>query len=798
MPLSSLALACFLLSGFASLIYQITWLRQTMALFGAATPTVATMLSIFMGGLTLGSYLAGRWTRDRSTWQTLLAYVAAEGVIGLGGIAATPLMETFRQTPWWLEAPSVGTRWSMTFGFLVMALAPWTLAMGATYPLFLRSVARRSGPTFGWLYAANVAGAMLGTLAAAYVLVEYLGFRQTQWVGVAANAIAALFALTWWAARREGTEASLHAPAPPTPSGGSRPLVVATFLIGFVSLAYEVVWTRLYTPVLGTVVYAFAGLLATYLGATCFGTVAYRWSARRGMRTATAHRWLGPLVIASAVLPHVVVTTAWLSSTWKLVLGLGPFCWLTGFWTPLLVEEYGAGQAERVGRVYAWNGLGCLLGPLVAGFVLLPFLGSGVTLLVLTSLLAVPAAIVPTASRIWALIPALALVPVFTLVPTYEQRIGSTWILHDSTATVAALGEDRFRRLLVNGVSMTGLVNETKWMVHLPSLMHGAPKTILIVCFGMGTSFRSALAWQADVTSVELVPSVPRLFAYYHRDAEAVARDPRGRIVIDDGRHFLETTMARYDIIVVDPPPPLEAAGSSMLNSREFFAAARRALNPGGLLLHWTPGGDFFSEVAQATTLADVFPHVVAFRSPGRVPGLYMIASNAPLRVPKLPEAVDAAPATVREDMGEWLGGNDVVGELARILSRRITREEIVAWSPGATPLVDDFPVNEYQWVRRQATPLARTVAGLLGLPPVARRLDQFARREWNGEPATSPARDPRFSIYRLATAFHRYAIAAQSIQAVAARYPESAETRELAADALRRWESEHADRSAR
>ncbi|MBI3447859.1 MAG: hypothetical protein HY049_02900 [Acidobacteria bacterium] len=91
-----------------------------------------------------------------------------------------------------------------------------------------------------------------------------------------------------------------------------------------------------------------------------------------------------------------------------------------------------------------------------------------------------------------------------------------------------------------------------------------------MLCFGMGTSFRSMLSWGISSTAVELVPSVPSLFGYYHQDAEKLIHLPTARIVVDDARRFLERSRESFDVITVDPPPPVEAAGSSLLYSKQF------------------------------------------------------------------------------------------------------------------------------------------------------------------------------------------------------------------------------------
>src|SRR5262249_30089095 len=156
---------------------------------------------------------------------------------------------------------------------------------------------------------------------------------------------------------------------------------------------------------------------------------------------------------------------------------------------------------------------------------------------------------------------------------------------------------------------------------------------------------------------------------------EATLGNPRGRVVVDDGRHFLETTRERYDVIVVDPPPPMSAAGSALLNSQEFLAAARRALQPGGLLMHWAPHGEVVTHRAWTGPLLAAFPDVVMYRPPGWPSAMYMLASDAPIRpITDAEAAVRALPDAVRADLAEWIPPARLVSNLDGILARRVMR----------------------------------------------------------------------------------------------------------------------------
>jgi hypothetical protein len=256
----------------------------------------------------------------------------------------------------------------------------------------------------------------------------------------------------------------------------------------------------------------------------------------------------------------------------------------------------------------------------------------------------------------------------------------------------------------------------TKMMAHLPLAALGRPpRNALVICFGMGTSFRSAVSWGVPVTAVELVPSVPRLFPYYFDDASRVLASPGVEVVVDDGRRFLETTDKVFDAIIIDPPPPVEAASSSLLYSREFYRLARKHLAPDGILQQWTPGSDPTTMIAMLAALAAEFPEVRGL--PGVGFGLHLLASGRPLQLrPGGELAARLSPAAAR-DLTEWGPSADTSLLFSFIVNREVPIAALLAQHDGVPPLTDDRPINEYYVVR-----------SVLGIGVVARRWASAAR----------------------------------------------------------------------
>jgi len=542
-----------------------------------------------------------------------------------------------------------------------------------------------------------------------------------------------------------------EAAIPGVPDGATTPLY-ALFLTGLTSMGMELVWVRQLTPYLGNVVYTFAVILGGYLAATFVGSALYRrWSRRGGGEALPAlSPRLWALLAMAAMLPlmatdpRLPMPRTFAGGGARALLGIGPFCAALGFITPFLTDRWSKGDPRRVGSAYALNVLGCIVGPLVAAFSLLPALGEGGAIAALAVPLLVTGGVGALAAGGRALQPAgvawvLGAAGLIggTLVTTrgFESVTPGAVVRRDATATVTAFGTGMNRQLAVNGVSMTGLTPITKVMVHLPLAMRDRPADhVLIICFGMGTSYRSSLSWGVRTTAVELVPSVPPLFGFFHADAAELLASPRDRIVVDDGRRFLERSPDLYDVVVVDPPPPVWAAGSSLLYSREFYDVMRRRLRPNAIVQQWVPGGEPLVVTAFVKALTDTFPHVRLFHSVEGW-GYHLLASAEP--IPALPAQTLAArlPERAVRDLVEWGPYPTATAQFAALLSRELRLEDTIR--PGVPALTDDRPLNEYFFLRGIGPTGDRSVkAWAAGSEPYA-----LSARPASGGPRPRPRR---------------------------------------------------------
>jgi len=708
----------FLVSGFCSILYEIVWLRLAMAQFGVTSALVSIVLSMFMAGLGLGSWLSGRLARkygEASNLPALRLYALTEFLIGISALLVPLELGWGRHLLEHVRLSSSFAYYLASGIWVALTLIPWCTCMGATIPIAMLAIKRRfrreSSRSFSYLYLSNVAGAVVGALVPP-LLIELYGFHGTLKVGALLNCLLAVLVIGISVFQSQDVKAVAAAetsqPPASTARSGNQWTLALLFTTGLTSMAMEVVWIRQFTPYLGTMVYAFASILGLYLASTFIGSQIYRYWSRR-------HQYEEKLTwVCLGVFALLPLLTADPRIDWnpamRLILGIAPFSAVLGFVTPMLVDRWSGGDPDQAGSAYAMNVLGCILGPLLSGFVLLPLISEH---WVLTAF-SLPWLILglypgwslaqPSESAVRGNRPAYALAAVAVVLALFTRDLKEIYpqsrVLRDNTATVIATGEGRNRHLLVNGIGMTGLSPVTKIMAHLPlAFLDHPPQKALAICFGMGTTYRSLLSWNVSTTAVELVPSVPKMFSYFHSDALQVLSSPLSHVVVDDGRRYLERSSEQYDVITLDPPPPVEAAGSSLLYTREFYAIASQRLRPDGILQQWLPDGDAEVRASVTRALIESFPYVRLFAySPDW--GYHFLASKQPIPNRTSFELLQRMPPAAVRDLEEWNPPAGPERIFAVVLALERSPAQVIAVSPQTPAMQDDRPVNEYFLLR--------------------------------------------------------------------------------------------------
>jgi spermidine synthase len=734
----------FFLAGAAALLFETLWFHQLGLVLGNSVWTSTLVLAGFMGGLALGNAGIARW--GHRVRRHVRLYAALEFAIGSGGLLLVHLLPALAPTlaPWLrpledLPWALAGLRMAVSF---VLLLLPST-AMGATLPLLVGALYRRDprfGAVLGRLYGWNTLGAVAGAIASHAFLIGWLGVRGTALFAATCNLLAAAGALaTGRVFGLDVGDAPAQAPASrPSLPPRAAPLLVAAAIAGGILLALEVVWFRfLILFVLGGSL-AFAILLGIVLtGIGVGGLLGARLLAWRP-ETTRALPYLALVaggLAAGSYLAFEVPLAAYRSeaiSRWPDVLALGaplmlPVAILSGLLFTLLGETLhrsAPDETRSAGLLTLANTAGAMLGAVAGGFLLLPLLGieRSIQLLsasyLLVAVATVAAGVGPERAAGRAMLAVggvgvlvLALVGAsgpmasrYLTIPLdrFAAREGTRPVVirEGLTETILYLrsdvyGEPRYHRLVTNAHSMSSTHflarRYMKLYVYWPMAVHPDAKHALLISYGVGVTAK-ALTDTAGLERIDVVDISRDILdldhVVYPDPADRPLSDPRVRVHIEDGRHFLQTSNRRFDLITGEPPPP-KAAGIVSLFTREYFALVRDRLNEGGITTYWLPVHSLLEPEAKAVIRAfcDVFDDCSLWAGADLD---WMLVGTRNARGPVSAEAFSAQwrDPVVGPDLRDL--GIEVPEQLGALFMAGA--DDLRALTRETAPLVDDFP----------------------------------------------------------------------------------------------------------
>lgn len=728
-----MGLALFFCSGLSGLIYEVLWSRRLGLTFGHSTLAISTVVTAYMGGLALGSWLGGRWA-DRRTGDPvayLRAYAWLELLIGLWGGLSLVLLGWVEKL--YLSAASHGFSGTglhlLAFLLCLLVLLPPTSAMGATLPVLCCFYARSEqvGARLSHLYASNTWGAVAGAFLAGFVWLPKLGLMLSILGAAAINVAIAVVGLLWSRGSSPLHKQSLHIPS----RGSSHPLVFA--LSGFASMLFQLGWTRGFSVLMGSSVYAFASILVAFLGGIALGSSLYArlLSWRAPSRGSLA--WLyagtaagGLLSLALLIrLPEIFLSlfprvrgnfdlllllTVGLSVLMLLLPTL-----LMGLLFPLVTHlhhQQCRGLAGSVGAVYAANSAGCILGSFLGGFWLLPQLGLQNTVLLGVFLYGCCALWVDRRA-----LPALVLLALAGWwIPPWDTglaaagqaisaaREGEAKVTHfappafyrDGLSCTVALAVEGpgVLSLRVNGKADASLQVSDRLtqssLGWIPLLYCQHPQRAAVVGLGSGLTL-TALSSSSQLKSIEcaeLEPAVLECQDYWAPFNRSIVQDSRVKMLLADGRTFLMSARGLYDVIVSEPSNPW-IAGIGNLYTLDFYRQCASKLAPRGCFVQWCNLYAISPEDVDLVlrTFYGVFPHGELWTTGG---DLILVGSLEPLQAS--PAGLSAQSPWVQKELREL--GFQNPGELAGqfLCSRDRALSEI---KPGPFN-TDDLPLLEY------------------------------------------------------------------------------------------------------
>lgn len=637
----------FFSSGFAALLYQVVWLKYLNLLFGSTTYATAAVLSAFMFGLAAGSWFSVKF---RSLFRSpLRSYGMFEIAVGVFAILF-PFIYSGFMTPFRMIFNAVGpqTLWYniLTFFLAFVVLLIPTSLMGATLPLLSQYVMQdreddesRSliSRKIGYLYAVNTIGAVAGIVFSAFVFIPNLGLQATISVGVLINLCVGL--LCYITGKTPGP---VSAEVEVARSGINR-LLTLYGVSGLLALSYEVLWTRILVLHLGSSVYAYAIMLSVFLlGITCGSYASGKWLCKRTSDLEQCFGWIQGAwglsillqILQFSFLSDVLYNIAILfrnltTTTHFIILFLGALqllflpTFLSGALFPIVVtrlSQQGYSVRSATSLSYSANTVGGIFGSLLAGFVLIPIIGTQNALCVLAFgnlLLAALALRSKQSIRLSAKsLIALSAVILFAigafLIQKNVQIMKNAGIFQmqnneklvhleeDSAATISVeirnYMKQPYHSLSINGVNVAGtspnLISIQKLQGHIPMILHQAKEKtkVLHIGFGSGgTAYSVSLYPNTKITVVELSRAVVRnADRYFQSVNHGIVGSGKLNIIFFDGRSYLQNTKENYDAILSDSIHP-RYSGNGSLYTKDYYQLVYSRLNQGGVHSQWIP-----------------------------------------------------------------------------------------------------------------------------------------------------------------------------------------------------------------
>jgi spermidine synthase len=664
----------FFASGISGLIYEVVYLRILSRTIGVTAYATAVTLAAFMAGLALGSFIFGRLVDKRDDqlrifallqmWLAVFAIVTPFILIGSVAVYKFVSIITNQST--------IAISLSKVVVSFLSLLVP-TVLMGGTLPALTSYLVRQGGmfgKNFSLLYGLNTLGAVLGVVLSGFITIGAIGEWNTVFIGAAINLVVGFVTFVIYRRKLQfaGQTGVTHNVAVEAAdnrismySDTVRKMVLIAFMIsGFTALAYEVVWTRQLILFLQTSIYAFSGMLAIFLVGVALGSMFMNKYVDR-LRTpllifGILELAIGALSIFNLYLFGPLDSTILTRVLSPVVLVL-PLTLFFGAIFPIASLCYTKSTVltgTSVGILYTFNAMGNVAGSLFTGFLFISLLGSSKTVIILGFVNIMLGLVLlwlePRKLRGYKL-KFLLIVPVAILLAlgfkgrdpflaVIESRIAQGAdhyeIYHNRETvegTVTSFVKNGIKHLWINGYGQTILCTETKLMAHLSVMLADKPKEMLVICFGMGTTARSACIYDdLNITCVELVPEVYKCFGYYHSDAQKIIDRPNVRFIANDGRNFLLLSPDKYDIIIVDPSPPVYNAGTVNLYTREFFTLCKEHLTPGGVMCLWFQGTTRQDNLYIFKTFYSVFENMTLWLGPHDW-GVYLLGTSAPTNV---------------------------------------------------------------------------------------------------------------------------------------------------------------------
>ncbi len=678
LPLRTYVLSFAFFSGFSALLYQLVWIYHVNLVLGVSAYAVALVIAVFFVGLSLGSYFGGSLADQLGSQKGMLRiYALLEIGIALFALLVPFLLSAITPGLAYFYAATPSLFWFLRLLATILVLLIPSIGIGITAPLLTRSYIgdeqTRAHTGFSVLYVCNTLGGAVGVLLTGIVLLKYIGTTHTLLLGAIINGILALVA---YHRSLQYSDVRVVTPRTTTPARRISHLSLLLFLSGLLALSYEVLWTRLFSLYYLGTIYATTLMLGVLLIGIVIGGMVFAWYPAFRKKPLYYVALMHICVLATASCGLVVFTrviaqtssgadsslTALMLAASILLLLPSIFLGISFVILGALVTTTHRGMGKGIGRSYAYNTLGGLLGALITGFYVLPTfglrnafvvlilvgMGVGVYCLTLRSKALTPLFTVCIAGLCMVLLVLSMVTPTFIALQPgatiQYQGHGPTGTISVITAQSGEREGVTFSRLFVDNQLVAAdtpvLALDSKILAHLPLLLHKNPKRVATVGLGSGGTSYSMLLHPTieTVDAIEIEPRVVTAASYFETLNNGLMHqnEPRFTVIVDDARAYFTLTDLHYDVIVTDVTN-LKYKRNSNLYTQDYFALLRDHTAQGGIVAAWVPAAGITESEQKILmqTFSSVFDEMYVWYPYHKLSHFFVyIGVSEPLRIP--------------------------------------------------------------------------------------------------------------------------------------------------------------------
>ncbi|MDD4747998.1 MAG: fused MFS/spermidine synthase, partial [Salinivirgaceae bacterium] len=608
-------------------------------LLGATVIASTLTLSVFMGGYGIGSLFFGnKLPKQKNKHRFFGVIVFLIGLFGLLSYSLIhyilpqlyPTFHTLNFAPGFIN--------TVIYALAILFLFLPSFMVGGVLPIATKliTVMEQDIPkNVGHIYALDTFGSAIGGILTGFVLNRYIGQMESVIIGSLLMVVLGTV-LVFRSENQESNHVEQMNALPSKLDKETYTLLMAALIFGFGMNGLQTILIRIFKTYLINAVYSFTIITSLVIFGFFIGSWIYKTRSQKKTYTKTvlintllffALLALSTLFLAKQIPQLIMFPLGEIidNEIFRIIgipivvsiISILPLAMISGFAFPMicaLTSSKISSLSKNLGQTVMFNTIGSVLGPIIIGFILIPTMGVSNSIITIAAIISATTLIFILMDRgtrklkIQFVLSTLIIVFVVGLVSNqyrvyilppsfikanrhikaYKENLEGTYVVGEEIQK-----NNRILTTFVNNSAVIGTsydaIKVVKMVGHLPFLLGLECKDALVVGFGIGVTTAAIGTHKAvqHIDCIELVSNLTDVAHFYKDINNNIHRDKRVTLFEDDGRHFLQITNKKYDLISSDPTHPILGSGS--LYTKEYFELCKKRLTEKGMVSQYLP-----------------------------------------------------------------------------------------------------------------------------------------------------------------------------------------------------------------